>query len=121
MDTHERIAAAFHREYEDRAPSYGYETRKDSAVQWEQVPENNRELMIAVVAGLCRQGIIEPGPNAHDLAEDLEAIHEAAKRIPPDVDVLAEIYRSGRRPAAIIGHTPPLPWYWRLWGWFRRG
>lgn len=28
-----------------------------------------------------------------DLAADLDAIHEAAAKIPPEVDVLAEMYR----------------------------
>lgn len=44
----EEIAKAFHEAYERLAPSFSYETRKASAVPWEQVPENNRQLMIAV-------------------------------------------------------------------------
>ncbi len=60
---HESIAAAFHREYEERALGYGYETRKASRVPWDEVPEANRALMEAVVASLCRQGVIDPGPN----------------------------------------------------------
>jgi len=46
----ESIARAFHEAYERLAPSFGYETRKASAVAWEQVPDNNRALMTAVAA-----------------------------------------------------------------------
>ena len=46
----EQMARAFHETYERLAPSFGYETRKASAAPWEQVPENNRKLMIATVA-----------------------------------------------------------------------
>lgn len=46
----EAIARAFHEAYERLAPEHGYETRKASAVPWEQVPENNRRLMTAVAA-----------------------------------------------------------------------
>src|SRR5690606_27510165 len=44
------VARAFHEAYERLAPSFGYETRPESAVPWEQVPENNRRLMIAVAS-----------------------------------------------------------------------
>ena len=45
----EKVAREFHETYERLAPSFGYETRPESAVPWEQVPENNRNLMVAVV------------------------------------------------------------------------
>jgi hypothetical protein len=51
----ERLAKRFHKLYETLAPQYGYETRKASAVEWEQVPENNRRLMIEV----CKRILIE--------------------------------------------------------------
>lgn len=43
----EKLAQTFHEVYERLAPEFGYETRKDSAVQWEDVPEKNRRLMTA--------------------------------------------------------------------------
>lgn len=50
MRTHaEEIAKAFHLAYERLAPLFGYATREASAVPWEEVPNNNRELMIATV------------------------------------------------------------------------
>lgn len=64
QSVHERIAAAFHDEYEERAPLMGYKTRDASAVPWPEVPEQNRRLMEATVAALLRRGIIDVGPEA---------------------------------------------------------
>lgn len=61
MSGAERIAKAFHEAYESLAPEHGYETREASAKPWEEVPENNRELMVAVVERLLAQGDIEFG------------------------------------------------------------
>lgn len=47
----ELLAERFHEAYERLAPLYGYETRLDSAVSWADVPERNRQLMVAV----CRE------------------------------------------------------------------
>lgn len=46
----EQLARRFHEAYERLAPSFGYETRKESAKPWEEVPETNRRLMTAVCA-----------------------------------------------------------------------
>jgi hypothetical protein len=46
----ERLAEMFHETYERLAPEHGYETREASAKPWEQVPEQNRGLMVAVAA-----------------------------------------------------------------------
>lgn len=54
----EEIAQRFHETYEKLAPLYGYTTRKESAVAWEDVPEPNRSLMVAVVQALLDEGII---------------------------------------------------------------
>ncbi len=48
--TPEVLAHLFHDTYERLAPEHGYETRPDSAVAWEAVPERNRKLMIATCA-----------------------------------------------------------------------
>ena len=45
----DKLAKQFHEAYERLAPSFGYKTRKASAVPWEDVPENNRLLMQAVI------------------------------------------------------------------------
>jgi hypothetical protein len=59
--TVENIAQAFHERYERMAPDHSYETRKASAVPWGSVPENNKNLMLAVVQRLIEDGIIRPG------------------------------------------------------------
>jgi hypothetical protein len=38
----------FHEKYERLAPEFGYKTREESAVPWDEVPEQNRSLMVAV-------------------------------------------------------------------------
>jgi hypothetical protein len=42
------LARRFHEAYERLAPSFGYKTREASAVPWEDVPEQNKRLMVAV-------------------------------------------------------------------------
>lgn len=56
--TAERVAADFHETYERLAPAHGYETREASAKPWAEVPEQNRELMVAVVVDLLDRGVI---------------------------------------------------------------
>lgn len=48
--TPEELAKQFHATYERLAPKFGYETRPQSRVEWEQVPEQNKMLMIATAA-----------------------------------------------------------------------
>ena len=57
MNDAEKLAKRFHETYESLAPQMGYETRKASAVPWEQVPEKNRALMIATCNAILEDGI----------------------------------------------------------------
>lgn len=57
-DRAEIVAQRFHEAYEELAPSHGYETREASRKPWSEVPENNKSLMVAVVAHLLREGVI---------------------------------------------------------------
>lgn len=57
----EQIARAFHEVYEELAPQFGYKTRNASAVPWQDVPENNRALMLATVQKLLDSGVIHTG------------------------------------------------------------
>jgi len=50
----EEVAKEFHKAYERLAPLFDYTTRPDSAVDWADVPEQNKSLMIAVVADLVK-------------------------------------------------------------------
>jgi hypothetical protein len=54
--TPEELARRFHETYENLAPLYGYKTREATAVQWEDVPEPNKSLMIAVAAAVLGGG-----------------------------------------------------------------
>lgn len=45
----EAAARLFHETYERLAPEFGYKTREASAKPWDQVPEQNRALMVATV------------------------------------------------------------------------
>jgi hypothetical protein len=56
----EEVARAFHEAYERLAPSFGYETREASAVPWEDVPEPNKSLMVAVAAEVIRAADSQP-------------------------------------------------------------
>jgi len=60
--TAEQLARRFHETYERLAPDYGYRTREASAVPWDQVPEQNRRLMIAVADELLTAGIAFAAP-----------------------------------------------------------
>lgn len=42
----EQLARMFHETYERIAPRYGYETRDESRTTWEEVPDENKQLMI---------------------------------------------------------------------------
>ncbi|MGZ3677307.1 MAG: hypothetical protein ACXWQR_01915, partial [Ktedonobacterales bacterium] len=60
MPDPESVAKLFHETYERLAPVYNYETRERTRVPWDQVPEQNKRLMIAtaadVLATLYSQG-----------------------------------------------------------------
>lgn len=54
----EYVAMRFHQAYEELAPLHGYETRRESAVPWAEVPQQNRDLMVDVVRHLRAGGVI---------------------------------------------------------------
>lgn len=58
----EMIAGIFHATYETLAPEHGYQTRPESATDWDKVPKNNRALMIATVQNMLDMRVIVPGP-----------------------------------------------------------
>jgi hypothetical protein len=61
MDCAEATARAFHECYERRAPVHGWETQERSRKAWDDVPEENRSLMIAVAQELLDDGVIRCG------------------------------------------------------------
>lgn len=58
MASSESIAKRFHEVYEFLAPKHDYKTREASAVPWEDVPDNNKNLMVSVVQQLKDEGTI---------------------------------------------------------------
>lgn len=50
MPNAESVAKLFHDTYERLAPAFGYDTRPETRVPWDKVPERNKRLMIAVTA-----------------------------------------------------------------------
>lgn len=61
----ERIAKRIHATYETLAPRFGWETQARSRERWENVPEENRALMIAVVDELLQAQVIFAGPSLY--------------------------------------------------------
>jgi hypothetical protein len=58
----EALARRFHDTYERLAPDHGWETQESTrAKPWDEVPAHNRELMLATVAALLDEGVIEVG------------------------------------------------------------
>ena len=55
----EYVAQAFHETYEELAPLHGYKTREASAVPWDEVPEQNKALMVNVAHHLLDGGVIQ--------------------------------------------------------------
>ena len=49
----EQLARSFHELYEALAPEFGYKTRRESAVHWDDIPANNKTLMIAVASRIA--------------------------------------------------------------------
>jgi hypothetical protein len=56
----EEIARLFHEIYERLAPEFGYKTREESAVPWEDVPEPNQMLMKSTVAEVIEKANLIP-------------------------------------------------------------
>lgn len=81
--TAEQIARLFHETYERLAPKYGYKTRKASRVPWEEVPEANKRLMVAVarevyyeIAYLIGERVEEMASEVVDYGDDENACNE---------------------------------------------
>lgn len=82
----EYVARAFHETYEELAPLHGYKTRDASAVPWEDVPEQNKALMINVAHHLLDGGVISRAFSQSDTrwpalgsAEDADRTHQWAR------------------------------------------
>ena len=84
----EALARLFHETYERLAPSYGYHTRPESAVQWDDVPQPNKELMLAVarVVGTAIRRPLEERVRALErVVSELDADREPLKAMAAEV------------------------------------
>jgi hypothetical protein len=68
----EALAGKFHEAYERLAPQFGYTTRRESAVPWEQVPEQNRKLMTAVCGEVMSDALAKKDEERAGLLVDYE-------------------------------------------------
>jgi hypothetical protein len=57
--TAENLARRFHEVYEKIAPNFGYETKPESAKPWDEIPPNNRALMVATADVLLNEMEVE--------------------------------------------------------------
>ncbi|MDP9350383.1 MAG: hypothetical protein M3P51_02405 [Chloroflexota bacterium] len=79
--TGEQLAKLFHETYERLAPKHGYQTREASAKPWEEVPEQNKALMIETcdyILGVITggKGITHEQPDLKELLERARPRHE---------------------------------------------
>jgi hypothetical protein len=94
--TAEQAAQLFHETYERLAPAFGYETRRESAVAWEQVPDANRRLMVAVAAVVLDEAAKEDRHTIKQLERQLaDARGETATADPlaPKIHEIAAYWR----------------------------
>jgi hypothetical protein len=68
------LAQQFHEAYERLAPEFNYETREASAVPWEDVPDKNKRLMVAVAADIIAARL--PVEGAPEEADVPRGVHE---------------------------------------------
>lgn len=68
MPDAEVVARLFHEAYERLAPAFGYVTREETRVPWEQVPDHSRRLMIATAAEVLAE-IFSPDESSAQSAE----------------------------------------------------
>lgn len=57
----EFVAELFHRAYTQLAPRYGWQPQEGTEGMWENLPQANRDLMVATVEHLMFEGAIVYG------------------------------------------------------------
>lgn len=73
VDGAEVLARLFHETYERLAPSCGYRTRERSAVPWADVPDDNKQLMVATAGEVIAAGWRYEPDTLRAAADDLDA------------------------------------------------
>ncbi len=114
----EETAKRFHVAYEKFAPLLGWETQEVSRVPWEKLPQNQRDLMIAVVRNvLIEQGqaalshIAPSRPERVDTAELVLELHRwSEQHLAMDViDIIEEAQALMNKAAAALARPVSAP------------
>jgi hypothetical protein len=71
-DKYEILAKLFHHHYERLAPLYSYDTRDETRVDWDFLPENNKKLMIETIKHSLNEldGYMDPVGDINMMDED---------------------------------------------------
>jgi hypothetical protein len=82
MSAAEKIARAFHDEYEAFAAMHGWETQETTRTSFDDLPDENRRTMLATVQALLDRKILaaspHPAPSSQPVAGSLLAVAAAA-------------------------------------------
>ena len=99
--TPEAIAEAFHEIYEDIAPDFGYATRPESRVRWDELAEPHRALMIATIRGVLieRYNLLRIAETASRLLSDIELAHTFGETFPLNVALSANALEAALLPS----------------------
>jgi hypothetical protein len=65
----EKIAKRFHEVYEEIAPTMGWDTQERSKKSWEELPIENKWLMVKVVEQLLEEKVIYKGRGVNAQSE----------------------------------------------------
>lgn len=106
-----KLAQLFHESYELLAPSFGYETRKESAVPWSDVPDKNKRLMVAVAERIITASLLPVVERRESqftaMVEEMLAGMDACKDVPESLlTKFTEIASRGR--GALARHDAEL-------------
>lgn len=107
---HAATARAFHEAYERLAPAFGYETRPESAVPWDDVPEQNRALMVAVVTEVVGPLVAALAQAEHERDEARKHANKLGRELDEQGDELERAERQRDRAIEALRtiHTSPI-------------
>ncbi len=75
------LARFFHETYEDLAPEFGYETRPETRVAWDELPREYRALVARAVGEQTRGNASVADRRQKLSAQDLKALVVSARRL----------------------------------------
>lgn len=90
--TAEDLARLFHEEYERLAPDFGYSTREASAVPWEDVPDDNKSLMLAVAANVLAVVGRWPGEEPRYIIRESSGYDMTSSQKRTEIMILDRVY-----------------------------